>query len=141
MTSAIDTSTAFGARAERRLRSERIAWLVTVRADGTPQPSPVWFLWDGESFLIYSRPRTQKLRNIARNPRVSLHLDGDGEGGDIVTVTGDARVAEGEPPADEVPAYVEKYGWGFERLGMTARRFARDYSVPIRVRFAGLRGH
>lgn len=47
-----DDSTEIGARAERRLREEEIAWLTTVRADGQPQSVPVWFLWDGDTFLI-----------------------------------------------------------------------------------------
>src|SRR5690606_41663342 len=69
----IDTSTEFGQRVERRLREERIIWLTTVRRDGQPVPVPVWFLWDGGSeLLMYSRPNTPKLRNIARNPRGRL---------------------------------------------------------------------
>ena len=85
---ALDTSTPFGARVERRLREEQIGWLTTVRGDGLPQPSPVWFLWDGETILIYSRPDTPRLRNIAGNPKVALNLDGDGRGGDIVILSG-----------------------------------------------------
>lgn len=136
----IDTATQLGARADRRLREEVLAWLVTVRADGQPQPSPVWFLWDGESFLLYSQPGRQKLRNIERNPLVSLHLDGDGRGGDIIIVWGEARVSD-DPSADQVPTYVEKYTWGFERLGMSAAQFAQEYSVPIRIAFRSLHGH
>jgi PPOX class probable F420-dependent enzyme len=136
----IDTSTSFGARAERRLHEEVIGWLVTVGRDGTPAPVPVWFLWEGDSFLVYSRPDTPKLRNIARSPRVALHLDGNGRGGDIVVVTGDAAVSD-DPPADEVPAYVEKYAELIERNGWTPRSFASDYSVPLRVQFGRLRGH
>jgi PPOX class probable F420-dependent enzyme len=136
----IDETTAFGARAARRLREERIAWLTTVSQDGTPQPVPVWFLWDGaDSVLIYSRPSKPKLRNITRNPRVSLHLDGDGQGGDIVVLLGKARVSD-DPPADQVPEYTAKYSWGFERNRWTARQFAEDYSVPIRLSVSGLRG-
>jgi PPOX class probable F420-dependent enzyme len=72
----------FGRRAARRLKEERLAWLTTVSPKGTPQPVPVWFLWDGDaSILLYSRPDKPKLRNITENPRVSLHLDGDGMGG------------------------------------------------------------
>ena len=137
----IDTSTAFGARAERRLREEPIAWLVTVGRDGTPRPVPVWFLWEGETFLIYSQPATPKLRNIERNPRVALHLDGNGRGGDIVVVTCEAAASEAEPPADQVPAYVEKYEELIDLNGWTPASFASDYSVPIRVRFGALRGH
>ena len=43
----IDTATPFGERAQRRLRDDKLAWLTTTSADGTPQPVPVWFLWDG----------------------------------------------------------------------------------------------
>ena len=97
----IDTSSEFGARVARRLNDEPIGWLTTAAADGTPQPSPIWFLWDGETALIYSQPNTPKLRHIAANPRVSLHLDGDGRGGDIVILTGEARIDTSTPPADE----------------------------------------
>jgi PPOX class probable F420-dependent enzyme len=68
----LDTTTEAGGRAERRLREEEIAWLTTVRADGQPQSVPVWFLWNDESFLIYSQPDRQKLRNISNNPRIDL---------------------------------------------------------------------
>ncbi len=137
----IDTTSDFGKRAAGRLRDELIYWLVTVGPDGTPEPSPVWALWDGETFLIYSRPETPKLRNVAARPRVALHLDGDGRGGDIVIVTGDARLAPDAPPADRVPEYVAKYREGLRRINMTPESFARAYSVALRVTPSRLRGH
>ncbi len=139
----LDRSTAFGSRVDRRLREEGIIWFTTVRADRTPQPSPVWFLWDGETFLIYSRPKTQKLRNISINSRVALHLDGDGRGGNIVVITGEARIARDTPAADRVPAYAQKYEAGgyLARIGTSAAGFAKSYSVPIRVTPIALRGH
>src|SRR5581483_11847516 len=136
----IDSGSEFGQRVERRLRNELIGWLVTVRRDGTPQPSPVWFLWDGESFLVYSRPATPKLRAIERNPRVALHLDGDGRGGDVVVVRGSARVSDADPPADEVPAYVEKYAERIATIGWTPASFAADYSVALRIEPDAVRG-
>jgi PPOX class probable F420-dependent enzyme len=137
----IDTASEFGKRASRRLRDEMIYWLVTVDAGGTPQPSPVWALWDGATFLIYSRPDTPKLRNIPNHPRVAIHLDGDGKGGDVVTVTGEARLVPDAPPADRVPEYVAKYREGMRRIGMTPESFARAYSVALRVTPRRLRGH
>jgi PPOX class probable F420-dependent enzyme len=136
----LDTSTEFGARVSRRLREDRVIWLTTVRADLTPQPSPVWFLWDGQTFLIYSQPNQQKLRNIQQNPRVALHLDGDGMGGNIVVFTGDARVATDVPPANEVDEYIKKYR-AIARIGMTPESFAESYSVPLQVTPTKLRGH
>ena len=137
----LDTSTEFGQRAERRLHEEKLAWLTTVDAKGTPQPIPVWFLWDGaDTVLIYSRPDTPKLRAIDRNARVSLHLDGNGQGGDIVVATGDASVSE-DPPAHELPSYVDKYAALIERNRWTPEQFAADYSVPIRITVRRIRGH
>ena len=137
----LDASTEFGARAARRLREEKLAWLTTVAPSGTPQPVPVWFLWDGEdSILVYSRPGTPKLRNLERNTYVSLHLDGDGRGGDIVVCLGEARVSS-DPPADQVADYVAKYTWGFERNNWSATQFADLYSVPIRISVRRIRGH
>ncbi|HYU20962.1 MAG TPA: TIGR03667 family PPOX class F420-dependent oxidoreductase [Chloroflexota bacterium] len=137
----IDTNTEFGARVARRLEEERIIWLTTVRPAGTPEPSPVWFLWDGETFLIYSQPSSPKLRNIARNPSVSLSLDGDGRGGDIVVFTGQARVETDAAPATRIPAYLERYRDGIARIGMTPQGFADAYSVALRVTPTKLRGH
>ncbi len=137
----IDESTEFGARAARRLRDEHLAWLTTVSPAGAPQPVPVWFLWEGgESALLYSRPDTPKLRNINRNPHVTLHLDGNGRGGDIVVCHGSAAVS-GDPPADEIAGYVEKYAAFIERNGWTPASFAVDYSVPVRIAITRVRGH
>jgi PPOX class probable F420-dependent enzyme len=137
----IDTSTPFGERVARRLREDVIVWLTTVGPDQTPQPSPVWFLQDDGEFLIYSRPDTPKLRNIGRSPRVALHLDGDRRGDDIVILTGQARIVPDHPPADQVPAYLEKYRQLIAHNGMTPDSFARDYSVAIRVTPTTLRGY
>lgn len=136
-----DVTTPFGARVERRLREEWIIWLVTQGKDGSPQPSPVWFLREGDTLLIYSRPDTPKLRSIARAPRVALHFDGDGRGGDIIVFAGTAALDPAAPPADAVPAYVEKYRAAIERIRMTPETFAQAYSVAVRVTISGLRGH
>lgn len=137
----IDTTTNYGARVARHLDEDLIVWLTTVGSDLTPQPSPVWFLWDGETALIYSRPGNPKLRNIEARPRVSLNFNGDRYGGDVVILTGDAWVDAGAPPATAVPAYMEKYSEPIASIGMTPDTFAEAYSVPIRVRPTGLRGH
>jgi PPOX class probable F420-dependent enzyme len=110
-----------------------VMWLTTVRSDGQPQTSPVWFLWDGDRFLLYSRPGSGKVPNIRGNPRVSLNLDGDGEGGAIVSIEGAAQIDEQAPSADRVGAYADKYRQHIQRLGMESASFARMYSTAIRI--------
>jgi len=118
--------------AERRLRHEPILWLTTVRGDGQPQSSPVWFLWDGDGFLVYSMPAAKKVANIRGNPKVSAHLSDDGQGGDVVTLEGTAEITADRVKAAD-PAYVEKYRQMIIDLGYDIEGFAKEYSTAIRI--------
>src|SRR4028119_911116 len=113
----LDTTSEAGSRAEERLRNKEIVRLTTVRPDRQPQAVPVWFLWDGEGFLVYSRPGARKLRNMGANPKINLNLNSNDHGGDV----GGARVRGGgagrSPPAAEVGLYLEKYREGIGRIG------------------------
>lgn len=121
------------AAADARLRAETIIWLTTVATSGQPQSSPVWFLWDGTEILIYGSKDGRKTRNIAANPRVDLHLDGNGQGGGIVIVEGTARIDQDGPPVPSVAGFVAKYGTLIESYGWTLEGTARDYPHVIRV--------
>ncbi len=140
-TSVIDVSTDFGARVARRLQDERIIWLTTVRADGRPEPSPVWFLWNGETILIFSQPDTVKTRNIAKRPKVALNLNSDFYGGDVVVISGEAQIVPDVRAADAFPALVEKYRENLDDPGsVTTEQFTTEYSVAIQITPTGLRG-
>jgi len=137
----IDRSTPYGARVHDRLVNDRIGWLTTVSADGMPHPVPVWFTWDGESILLYTRPGQAKLRNIAANPNVSFNLDSDGRGGDIVVITGTAAVDPTVSRVADNAHYLEKYHAGILRIGMHHDSFSDAYTVAIRITPKGLTGH
>lgn len=136
-----DPATPFGERVARRLRDEKIIWLTTTGADGTPQPAPVWFLWEGETFLIYSLASAKRLAHIERNPRVALNFDGDGSGGDIIVFTGEARRAADAAPADQNPPYAEKYRDLIAEEFQTAENFAAQYPLALRVTPTKARGY
>lgn len=138
---AIDTTTDFGKRLRERLQTEKHIWLTTVRKDGTPQPSLVWFHWDGENVCwIFSQPNTPKVRNIASNAAVSLNLNSSDNGGDVAVLTGGAEILPDGPKAHEIDAYVTKYEAGFRGLDMTPEEMAASYSETIRVTIQGVRG-
>ncbi len=132
--------TSFGQRVRRRLEDEIVAWLTTVRSDGTPQASPIWFWWDGESILIYSKDNTARLRNLERSPAASFHFDGNGTGGDIVVLEGTVEVSD-DPASPEIPEYQEKYVREIPQIGHDPDSFALAYPVPIRFTPTRLRGH
>lgn len=130
----LDLDSPAGARADRRLRTEQILWLTTVRADGQPQSSPVWFLWDGEALLVFSQPDAQKLRNLASNPRVAVHLESEGTGDEVLTIDGTAAVDPDAPPSNRIEEYRVKYREGIQAMGITPDELARDFSVALRIR-------
>ena len=45
------------------------------------------------------------------------------------------------PPANQVPAYLEKYRQGMGRIGMTPEMFARTYSIALRITPTRIHGH
>ena len=124
---------ALGNHVQSRLKKESVIWLVTAGRDRKPQAVPVWFLWDGRSFLIYAQPGV-KVRHVKANPYVELHLNSDPAGDDVVRAAGYATIAKSLPPATQAPAYVRKYRRQIEDLGMTVEDFAKQYPYPIRVR-------
>ncbi|HEV3359169.1 MAG TPA: TIGR03667 family PPOX class F420-dependent oxidoreductase [Pseudonocardiaceae bacterium] len=136
-----DPTTPFGERALRRLNSEVVIWLTTVGKDGTPQPNPVWFLLDNDSLLIYNRPDANRIAHIGQRPQVALNLDGDGKGGDIVVVTGTARLIDDVPPCDQLPAYLEKYEALMTRVAGSPEKFGKAYPVAMRIDISKVRGH
>lgn len=116
-----------------RLASERAGWLTTVAPDGTPQSSPVWFIWDDAEMYLYSR-RSPRVRNIRQNPRVSFNLDGNRLGGKVVVFEGTASIDEQASPVHENQEYLDKYGAVMDERGWSPKWFADNYPVFIRVR-------
>lgn len=119
--------------AQARLSEEPIAWLTTVSPAGQPQSTPIWFLWDGEEFLIYGSKSGPKTSNIKANPHVSLHLEGNHQGGDNVIFEGTARIDDAAPGLNEVTDYLAKYGETIRAYGWTPESMAEDYPYVIRV--------
>jgi PPOX class probable F420-dependent enzyme len=117
-------------RVEARLRSNLMAWLTTVRPDGQPITVPIWFvLRDDETILLYSKPGTAKLRNIAGNDKVSLALDVCDLGRSIVRLEGVARQVDDQPPADKHPDFLAKYTERIAAMFGTPEQFAAEYSA------------
>jgi PPOX class probable F420-dependent enzyme len=135
-----DPATEFGERVRRRLRDEQVIWLTTVGGDGTPQPNPVWFLWEGTSALVYNRPDAKRLLHLRSGPQVCLHFDGNGRGGDVVVLTGRAQILEGHPPAHEHSGYLNKYRESITRVSGSPEAFSEAYSVPVRIDVVRIRG-
>jgi len=134
-----EPGSALGRRLRRRLQEEVVVWLTTVASDGTPQPNPVWFITDGEEIVVFNRSDAWRLVHIRARPRVTLNFNSTPSGGDILVVTGQARLVEDAPPPHQVPDYVEKYGESMRRISGSLEGFSAEYPVMLRILPDGVR--
>jgi len=115
-------------------------WCTTIRADGVPQPTPIWFLRDEDSFYFYTPPDSQKVKNLATNAHIALSFADDVEGEIYFVVTGTAHIDTSLPsPVDNEP-YMTKYGAAHYMTETTPAKYAQIFSLPIRVVPARVRG-
>ncbi len=135
----LDFTTDFGKRAAARLAKDEAIWLTTVGPDGTPQPNPVWFIWEDDSFLIYTQPGSRKVPNLRRNPKVALNFDGGDHTEDVVVFTGEVELDVVVSPESRA-AYLKKYAADIVRINFTEQTFFESYSLALRVKPTRLRG-
>ena len=55
----------------------RIGRLATAREDGWAHVTPIWYVWEDDRFLLSLGKSRRHLRNIARDPHVTLCVDED----------------------------------------------------------------
>lgn len=118
---------------ERHLISDQIAWLTTVTPTGRPTPRPVWFVWDGSGITVYSVNGGAKLRHIAANDSVSVHFNSTPGGGDVVVISGHARILRDAPPPSRFPGLLDKYLPAVESMGREPSWFDENYRIAIRI--------
>jgi PPOX class probable F420-dependent enzyme len=85
--------------ARKLLESGRLAHMVTLNPDGSPQVSCVWVGLDGDEIVSGHLPRNQKVKNVERDPRVAISIEGEGMSHGALlhylVVHGSARIQEG----------------------------------------------
>ena len=89
-----------------RLDSTRNYWVGTTKPDGAPHAMPVWALWVDGSLIFSTSPSSRKGQNLARDPRVVIHVERDD---DVVVLEG--RVEEAVLDAQIADLYATKYAY------------------------------
>jgi len=138
----LDLNSKFGRVVKKHLKNEYFVWLTTVDSKGMPQPRPVWFIWEDDSFLIFSQPNAYKIKHLKNNPKVSLHFNTVDEAGekDVIVFVGEAMFDKEFPPAYKVRSYLKKYKAGIIGLNMTPEGFSEEYSIAIKIKPTEVRG-
>src|SRR3569623_295230 len=91
------------------MRTNHRAVMATFRSDGRPQLSPVTTAVDGDGrVLISSRQTAIKVKNLRRDPRVSLAVMNDGFFGEWYQVEGTAEIVEQPEALDVLVEYYRR---------------------------------
>jgi PPOX class probable F420-dependent enzyme len=92
------------------LREPNLARLATIDPDGTPHLAPIWYLHHGGDLLMITNPTSRKVRNIRRDPRVTVCVD------------------------RAMPPYAGVVVRGIADLEIVTRQ---DFAVPMAIRYLG----
>jgi PPOX class probable F420-dependent enzyme len=141
MNGSTTTTEAHGTRATARrhqadaaLRSDPVVWLSSVQPDGRPHLVPVWFHWDGEQIVAFSKPHARKVGNLRDQPSVMLAVGTPGPEFEVELIEATAELPD-EPAERVMPdGFGAKYRDLLHRAGLTVQRFAEVYSQPIVLR-------
>ena len=94
--------TALPQTAKEFLATGPLAHVVTIDPDGRPQLSVVWISVDGDDLVIASLGNNQKIRNLRRDPRISISFESSVKNemgvNDYLVVHGTATIDEGGAP-------------------------------------------
>lgn len=86
------------AELEKFLDKDRHAILATNGPDGVPQLTPVWYVYEEGRLYVSAQADTVKVRNLQRDARISLCIDGGREDERYVVVSGIAELVEFHHP-------------------------------------------
>ncbi len=129
--------------AEAALRNDPVVWLSSVQADGRPHLVPVWFHWDGDTIVAFSKPHAKKVDNLRNSPSVMLAVGTPGPEFEVELIEATAELPD-TPASSLMPSgFGAKYRELLHRAGLSAQRFAEVYSQPIVLkptRFLGYGG-
>lgn len=107
----------------KRLEDEKIVWISTVKPDGSPHLTPVWFIWEDGFIFICIQWESVKARNILKNSAVAAAL----ENGTTPIILEGVGVPVEKPWSDLVKrAFSSKYDWDIET--------DQDYQCLVKIR-------
>lgn len=79
------------AHIDERMTSAENYWVSSTRPNSRPHVMPTWGVWHEARFYFDGSPETRRMRNIAANPHIAVHLD---DGVQAVILEGTAAMVE-----------------------------------------------
>jgi len=121
------------------LGQSRYIRLTTFRRDGTPVPTPVWQVRDGDRLLVITDGTTGKVKRLRHTPRVLIAVS-DQRGRvkpGVQDVEGTAEMITDVPELDRLAALLKnKYGFMFTVSGWVNRLRGQPSTNGVEIRIS-----
>jgi PPOX class probable F420-dependent enzyme len=93
------------------MSQSKFVLLTTFKKDGTPVGTPVWVAPEGGRIVVWTNPKTWKVKRIRRNPDVTLQVcDGRGRPTAEEVLPGSARILDADGTQRVRDLVASKYG-------------------------------
>jgi PPOX class probable F420-dependent enzyme len=103
------------------LEQPTFAHLATIRPDGSPQSSVMWFAWDGSRIRLTHTSARQKFANLSREPRVALSIADPADQYRFLEVRGTVESIEVDPGAEFYRSLQHRYGMDYPIMDADVR--------------------
>jgi hypothetical protein len=107
--------------------SKALAHIATIGPDGGPQSSPVWFDWDNDQLRVSLYDSSQKMRNLKRNPRLSVSIVDPANAYRYIEIRGVAVLFEPDTGLEFITRMAGKY------LGLDHYPWHEEGQVEVKV--------
>ena len=117
---------------------QKVMSVATTGPSGRPHLVPLWFVPDGEELIGWTYAKSQKAKNLERDPRATVQIEHGVEYQELRGVMFECDVAVEHDP-DEVAGYgralFTRYGPGGELSPEAAEMVAKQASKRVGLRF------
>ncbi len=91
---------------EKFLAGRHVAVLVTIAPDGSPVPTPIWYLYRAGAFYFRTASDAAKTQNVRRDPRVSICVQEERAPYQALVAYGVASIEDADPRLErEIPRH------------------------------------
>ncbi|MDA4127736.1 MAG: PPOX class F420-dependent oxidoreductase [Thaumarchaeota archaeon] len=120
----------FDSKAEAFLKGTYFGKIATIRKDGSPHVTPIWYMLDEGKLIVNTTTDRVKYWNIKRDPRVSFLVD---DGYPYIMIQGKARIATERDALKDIESLAIRYT-GEEKGKKVARdRYWKQPRVSIEI--------
>ena len=113
------------------LNEKRFAVLATINADGTPQLTTMWYVFDGDEIMMNTAAGRVKDANLRRDPRIAICIEDDYN---YLTISGTAELIDDPDVAQaDIRRLAIRYHGLAKAEQMVRDQFSKQRRVTIRL--------